>query len=246
MPDLIHDCPHCNAKKSGFDFGGELETERQDESREWNVLFVCRHCKKGVVLILEGRALSLEYLEMVENAAYFEDIDDMYKKHDSGKPSEYKGKNLLEEFTCKDVYPRIDRIHTPANTPCLIATVYEEAVGCFRSGHWTASVILFRRVIEEACLEILGNNSHKKSTSHRHHNLYQMIESLAESQKIVPIMKELASIIRLIGNDAAHESDSVEEETAKEIMEFAEMFLTLAFTLPSRVRAARKRRDASA
>lgn len=50
-------------------------------------------------------------------------------------------------------------------------------------------------------------------------------------------------MIRLEGNEAAHEEEQFTQEKATPMKEFTELFLLYAFTLPARVAGARQKDD---
>nr|WP_275348127.1 DUF4145 domain-containing protein [Xenorhabdus bovienii] len=56
-------------------------------------------------------------------------------------------------------------------------------------------------------------------------------------------MAEWAHIIRLDGNESVHTDEEFTEQKAKSILDFAEMFLMYAFTLPGMVKARRAQEE---
>ena len=48
---VVLDCPHCGAQKMNFKYGGEMMA-RHGSHPTWLVLFMCRHCLKGIVASL--------------------------------------------------------------------------------------------------------------------------------------------------------------------------------------------------
>ena len=92
---------------------------------------------------------------------------------------------------------------------------------------------MFRRVLDRSTLAISED-----AESMRKKNLKRRIEILADQQKLTPDLKGLAHLLRLEGNDAAHDDEEFDETRAKQMGEFAELFLIYAFTLPERVRRA--------
>lgn len=71
-------------------------------------------------------------------------------------------------------------------------------------------------------------------------NLKNRIDRLPAETGVTPSMKSWAHEIRLIGNEAVHEDEPVQEKDAKDIQAFTELFLTYAFTLPGMLEERRK------
>ena len=65
--------------------------------------------------------------------------------------------------------------------------------------------------------------------------LAERIDALADKELVTPAMKKWAHIIRLDGNEAAHEDEDIDQATATALKNFAEVFLLYAFTLPAMV-----------
>lgn len=94
--------------------------------------------------------------------------------------------------------------------------------------------MMFRRVLERATIAIADDTDRMREKS-----LYGRIELLAAKGRLTSDMQELAHVIRLEGNDAAHEDEQFGEARTKQLAEFAELFLIYAFTLPERVKRTR-------
>ena len=64
--------------------------------------------------------------------------------------------------------------------------------------------------------------------------LVNQINFLAEKGKITGELKKWATIVRWIGNDAAHpDAPEVAEEDARDALHLAEQFLTIIFVTPA-------------
>ena len=95
-----------------------------------------------------------------------------------------------------------------------------------------------------------------KSLGRTEKTLYAKIKGMADEGGIpdfpdspdsMGFMEKLATIIRLGGNEATHNSplpDAQAKEEALALAEFTELFLQYAFTLPERVEDWQKRADA--
>lgn len=73
--------------------------------------------------------------------------------------------------------------------------------------------------------------------------LYKRIEKLAEGGKLTESLKDWAHDLRLVGNDAVHEIDGVEEQEATQAHELTRFILIYLYTLPAQVAQARADRE---
>ena len=131
------------------------------------------------------------------------------------------------KFSMIDYYPKPPRISAPEHTPRNIASNYKEALDSLNRGNWVSAAVIFRKVLDRATKELDPSLKGRK--------LIDRIESLAQQGAISPAMKDWATIVRLEGNEAVHDEDP-DEETAKELKEYTELFLTYSFTLTHRVK----------
>ena len=129
---MVLDCPHCRAKRTGFKFGGEMVSipDATGGRPIWNTLFMCRQCRRGIVI--EFRAPRVE------------------GRH----PSASVGNPCDDGFQSRAVYPKPQPTVAPEYVPDDIAGDFVEAVDNLRRGSFTSAGMMFRRVLEQATLEI--------------------------------------------------------------------------------------------
>ena len=218
MAELVLDCPHCGAERTGFVFGGEYLVKRHKSPRSgavkstWNTLFVCRRCTEGVVAQLET----------------FRDTP----------PSAHDVVLTTAEFQLMKVRPKPQPVAVPEHLPELIARDYKEAADSLRRQKFTSADMMFRKVLQRATTALATTAEPKITVQGL--KLHARIDTLAYHQLITPAMREWAHLIRLDGNEANHEEDVVfEQSDAEQIQAFTELFLIYAFTLPERVKLAR-------
>lgn len=130
-------------------------------------------------------------------------------------------------------WPKSKDVTCPNFTPDKIKTFYIEASECLSRGSYNAAAPLFRKVLEITVKRM-------DPTAPSGSNLKNRIDRLPAETGVTPSMKEWAHEIRLIGNEAVHEDDPIEEKDAKDIQAFTELFLTYAFTLPGMLEERRK------
>ena len=143
-------------------------------------------------------------------------------------PAECEGDPRDRGFEIRDM-PSVG-VLVPEHVDEEIAADFEEAVANLNGDRYTSAGMMFRRVLERATIA-LDPSSHADS-------LYIRIEKLAKASVISKELQESATIIRIEGNTAAHGArEEFTRETAEQLHQFTELFLTYAFTLPAKVRA---------
>ena len=147
-------------------------------------------------------------------------------------PCECVGGIRQAGFEVREQHPKPQPIECPDHVPDRIAANFREAAGNVRAGAFTSAVMMFRKVIDRATRGLGAESPDRMPLSAR-------IAALAEQQVLTPAMRDWAHLIRLDGNEAAHDEDS-DKATAQQIEQFTELFLIYAFTLPERVRAYRE------
>ena len=125
------------------------------------------------------------------------------------------------------VYPETVPSPTDHRIPEHIGLDLDEAKICFSAGAYRACAVMARRSIQSAAIQKGAGAG----------NLVSQINELETSGVITADLKDWATVVRWIGNDAAHPNeDSVEENDAKDILELAEQFLNVVFVTPALAR----------
>lgn len=108
-----------------------------------------------------------------------------------------------------------------------------EAKLCFSINCFRACAVMARRCIQKACHE----KGCKKS------NLVEQIAELTQSGHITKDIEEWATVVRWVGNDAAHPNgQDVTKEDADDTLKLAEQFLHVLFVTPAIAKARRTER----
>ena len=178
------------------------------DSAIWNTFFACRRCQEGVVVKLKATPASPQ-----------------------GGPADCEG-DVASAFEVIAVHPRAQRIEAPGHVPDAIARNCVEAADNGRRRLFTSAAMMFRKVLDRATRELAPAD---RADAFRSMSLQQRIDALAEIRALTPTMRDWAHLIRLEGNEAAHDADA-DEATAAQLHAFAEVFLIYAFTLPEKVR----------
>ena len=131
------------------------------------------------------------------------------------------------------VYPPPQPAPTDSNIPKELALDLDEAKMCFSVSCYRACAAMARRCIQNACL-------HKGATAN---DLVGQIAELAQTGVVTKDIAEWATVVRWIGNDAAHPGkDDVKKEDAKDSLELAEQFMHVIFVTPAIAKARRTAR----
>ncbi|WP_211277327.1 DUF4145 domain-containing protein [Erythrobacter donghaensis] len=125
-------------------------------------------------------------------------------------------------------WPEAPNGAAPKDTPENVAKFFCQGTSSLEIGNFDAAGMMFRKSLETAT-KILDPNLAGKP-------LFKRIDNLASAGKLTADMAEWAHEVRLGGNDAAHEDEPFSLESAEDLKNFVENFLTYAFTLPSVVR----------
>jgi hypothetical protein len=144
-------------------------------------------------------------------------------------PSDPIGFNwvLVEE------YPAPKSPDVPAYLTPQLRRYFEQAANALQRQDWDASGAMSRKVVDVSTQQRLGTDAKKFGT------IKQRIDELARRGALTVDLKEWAHVIRLEGNDASHDEDPYSEKEAKELLSFAELYLTYVHTLPGRLQAKR-------
>lgn len=109
----------------------------------------------------------------------------------------------------------------------------DEAKLCFSVQCYRACAVIARRCVQQACL----TKGAKKS------NLVEQIVELREPGHITKDIEEWATVVRWIGNDAAHPGgQAVAKEDAEDCLKLAEQFLHVLFVTPALAKSRREQR----
>ena len=135
---------------------------------------------------------------------------------------------ILNEGETIYPYPLPDP--TDPNIPQDLARDLDEAKMCFSVNCYRACAVMARRCIQNACIQ--KGMAAKK--------LVDQIAELEHAGIITKEIKEWATVVRWVGNDAAHPgNDEVKKEDAKDCLELAEQFLNVIFVTPAIAKARR-------
>jgi len=126
---------------------------------------------------------------------------------------------------------------TDERIPEHIRNDLDEAKKCFSISAYRACAVMARRAIQNACID-KGCNPDDR--------LVNQIEELFKKGIITMEMKDWATVVRWVGNDAAHPSNpEVTREDAEDILNLAEQLFHILYVAPAIAEEMRKRKRKS-
>jgi len=131
------------------------------------------------------------------------------------------------------VFPTPLPLPSDKRIPEHIRQDLDEAKICFSVDAYRACAVMARRAIQSAAID--------KGTTKG--NLVEQINELESIGIITKDLKEWATVVRWVGNDAAHPNkDKVEKEDAEDILILAEQFLNVIYVAPALAKERRAKR----
>ena len=190
----------------------DLRGESNFGYRRWEAFCVCRSCGQATIFKLRGE----------------------------GKPSDFETihdhMNIGGRVTVADHNVR----PSPDNLSDAIAAAFNEGAKCLTIGCHNAAATMFRLAVDIATEDLLPSDKAEPPDERTRRILGPRLEWLFENKKLPEVLKDLASVVKDDGNDGAHRG-TVDKETAEDLVDFTERLLTLMYTEPARIEAAKKR-----
>jgi hypothetical protein len=134
------------------------------------------------------------------------------------------------------VWPKPSLVVAPQFTPPDIARLYTQAHSAKNRGEREAAGFVFGKTVEVSIKAIAPNSKGSLATR---------IDELAQSGHLSPDVQKWAHEVRIIRNDAVHETAEPSEQDIAEIAEFVEAFLMFVFTMPKKHEMRTSRKSAS-
>jgi len=119
------------------------------------------------------------------------------------------------------------------SVPASIANSYAEAAKALRAAAPTATAIMCRRTLEGICQHFGASGK----------NMPQKLDDLRIKGELDPRLHEWANDLRILGNDAAHDVDTViAQDDARDALEFTKALIQNLFVLRRAFEEFKKRR----
>ncbi|WP_433946212.1 DUF4145 domain-containing protein [Paenibacillus sp. SN-8-1] len=137
-----------------------------------------------------------------------------------------RGEPIITETTLYPPYS-IENKYIP--TP--VGTAFEAALKV-RHLEGAVCVLALRRALEKLC----------KHEGAEGKDLFNKLKNLQDKGKLPPIMDDIAFILRIEGNSAAHADDvEFDTNTVNQLIDFTQTILDYMYTLPNKIKAAQTR-----
>lgn len=222
MASIILECPHCGAEKIGFhvafDSAATLPHGQSLTYKKYRSLLLCWGCEEGVVAVFDATAGRDQNFP---NAA----------PQQAPKDPRQVGWHLVK------TYPVPQPSKCPTHTPDRLKGLFLQAANALKRGDPDASGAMSRKVVDVSTQLLLGDQAQDYKT------IFARIEAVAKKGMLTDDLKDWAHQVRLGGADAAHDLDPFTKEEAEELLDFAELYLTYVYTLPSRLKERRERAE---
>lgn len=135
----------------------------------------------------------------------------------------------------KVLYPTEPKLAL-GGVPNMIKSAYDQASRSFSASLFEPCALMCRKCLEATC----------KTLSAKGRDLNSRLQSLYDSGHIDRRLLDWAHEIRLIGNEAAHDTDTkVTKRDARDVLDFTEAILIYVFSLTARFQAFQARRAKS-
>lgn len=185
----------------------------------------CPHCHKHTELSIARAKYQSGYGETGTTPAIWDDDDG--RKWWIGICNACRRPSLVQDKGVQ-VFPQPLPSPTDSNIPEDLAADLDEAKMCFAVQCYRACAVMARRCIQNACVAKGAKND----------NLFGQVKELTGAGIITKDIEEWATVVRWVGNDAAHPGkDPVTKEDAEDVLNLAEQFLHVVFVTPAIAKA---------
>lgn len=130
---------------------------------------------------------------------------------------------------------------SPEHLPADIAAAFEEGAKCLKISCFNAAAAMFRLALDIATRGLLPSDDAEGLNKRARLFLAPRLDWLFENAKLPERLKRLASVVKDDGNDGVHDG-TIDEETADDLINFAEALLTEIYTMPKNIEMAEARR----
>lgn len=227
MPQLVVDCPRCDAKRMSFNvLSAVVVGQNYNWQHIWEAFCVCRHCHRGTIFVLVQQQIDQAMLEPVKKLL---NID-----------------GAVNDFARPDRFVNISdnaAIEAPEFLPEDVLAAFNEGAKCMAVGCYNAAGTMFRLCIDHTSRDKLpaGNDNGLNHKVRR--DLGLRLPWLFDNGLLPEDLRELSSSVREDGNDGAHQG-TLTKHDALDLLDFSTALVTRIYTEPERVRLAKERRDA--
>lgn len=213
---LVATCPHCRVRHGfGFVNAYTYVTARSGNLVFDAMLFQCNGCAMPTVLTVarpDGFAVSWS-----QGRSFTSNYNENPYRVISISPEEPKPGEA------------------PEFTPDNIAKIFDQACRALSTNDFDAAGMVFRKAIDVATKKLLRDAVPTDLDARLRDSFRDRIKWLKSKGVLTDQIADWATIVRLEGNDAAHEEEPYNKEDAEQLHRFTEVFLHYVFTMPGLV-----------
>lgn len=226
MPELVKDCPRCNAKHTTFDvysshFVGTVPGLGWRARAE--AFCVCRNCERATIFLVENKrpetqARIRDGLHALKgNISSVIDVSGFVSQKDA------------------DAEPGPD--HLPED----IKNAWNEGASCLAVRCPNAAASMFRLCIDHATKGYMPSDDVEGLNSKIRRSLGLRLKWLFDTRRLPGELRELSEAIKEDGNDGAHDG-TLSMDDAEDIQDFTYVLLERLYTEPEKLKIAAIRR----
>jgi len=215
MTSITHDCPFCGAKSSAFLIVSEIK--HRGRKGTFSTLTECGVCRNIALAKLHDHRAAAGNRSTI-------------------LPSDQAKKGRISDiFKIQAFHPEPSKLRIASEIPENVKTSMTEAEKAFAAGLYSAAGSCYRKAIERAVKHINPNGTGM---------LNKRIREIEKDGLLPSAMIELLDKVRLFGNASMHEDDfDPTKGDCEAARDFADLFLTYAFSLPAMIIAASENLD---
>ncbi|MGH1456332.1 MAG: DUF4145 domain-containing protein [Alphaproteobacteria bacterium] len=224
MPELVADCPRCDAKKHTFD----VFALQKIDGLICEAYSVCKNCSKGTIFEMFVHGFSLDSYD------YKHQIMDI--------------SNSLNNYVCIQGHVNIRNTSCkkpPEHLPENIKKAFIEGSESFSGNCPNAAAAMFRLCVDLATKTLLPTaEAPIEGLNKRVRNYLAPRLEWIFQQGILPKghLEQMSECIRQDGNDGAHDGTLTQDE-AEDLLDFTYLLLEKIYTEPEKFRLANERRQ---
>jgi hypothetical protein len=147
--------------------------------------------------------------------------------NNQGVPSG-SGGDMEQHWTVATIWPTKEPSIAPPHTPNPVKKRFLEGEDAFSRHNWNSAVAMYRSALDIATKGMNGVPQNR--------TFFERLQWLHNNHGITPDIRSWADHVRIEGNAALHDPEEFEENDAKALRFFTEMFLRYVFELPGAVR----------
>lgn len=226
MPDLVANCPRCDARKITFDVTAAKVTGREyGWKNTYEAFCICRNCGYSTIFVL---SLSVN--------------GDYQHVHKVGL---LKVEGSLNRYVEVDGHIGLKdeaSINPPEHLPKDIEAVFREGATCLAVGCFNAAGTMFRLCVDIATRAILPSTEMEGLNAKVRRDLGLRLPWLFKAGLLPSALSDLSHCIKEDGNDGAH-IGTLNKIDAQDLLDFTEALLERLYTEPKRLELAKQRRE---